>query len=63
MYEFTTQKQIRSAFWQGFPEYQKVSGWTQNDYKTLIRCEFVEFVDMLERDSLISESLANKTTL
>jgi hypothetical protein len=63
MYEFTTQKQIRAAFWQGFPEYQKVSGWTQNDYKTLIRCEFVEFVDMLERDFLISESLANKTTL
>ena len=63
MYEFTTQKQIRAAFWQGVPKYQKISGWTQNDYKTLIRCEFVEFVDMLERDSLISESLANKTTL
>ena len=62
-YAFTTQPQIRKAFWQGFPEYKKVSGWTQNDYKALIRCEFVEFVDMLERDSLISESLAREVTL
>jgi len=62
-YEFTTQPEVRKAFWQGFPEYKQVSGWTQNDYKALIRCEFVLFVEMLARDGLISEHLARRVTL
>jgi hypothetical protein len=62
-YAFTTQPQIRKAFWQGLDNHQPVSGWSQNDYKTIIRCEFVEFVDRLRRDELISECLAKRVTL
>ena len=61
-YTFTTQPEIRKAFWQGLNR-KPVSGWTQNDYKPLIRCEFVEFVDRLRRDELISECLAKRVTL
>jgi hypothetical protein len=56
----TTQKQIRAAFWQRFPN---VKRQPQNDLPTDIRCEFVDFVDMLARDGQISESLAARVTL
>lgn len=62
-YAFTTQPQIRKAFWQGFPLGKAVYNSAPDDYKAIVRCEFVEFVDMLERDSLISESLAREVTL
>tara|TARA_R110000803_G_scaffold72098_1_gene135607 strand:+ start:473 stop:670 length:198 start_codon:yes stop_codon:yes gene_type:complete len=65
MYEFTTQKQIRAAFWQGFTHLNShyKCGLSQNQYSATIRTEFVEFIDMLQKDAIISESLANKTTL
>jgi hypothetical protein len=56
----TTQKQIRAAFWQGFPN---VKRRPQNDLPTDIRCEFVDFVDMLARSGIISEALAQRVTL
>ena len=64
-YAFTTQKQIRTAFWQGLPHLrsQYKCGRTQNEYNATIRCEFVEFIDMLQKDAIISESLANRATL
>ena len=63
-YDFTTQAQVRSAFWQG-NEHQNhyVKSKTQNEYNATIRSEFVQFVDMLERNNHISSKLANEVTL
>ena len=61
-YTYTTQKQVRAAFWQGWPEgFQR--GKRHNEYNATIRSEFVEFVDMLAKDGHISESLAERVTL
>tara|TARA_R100001198_G_C5132769_1_gene150238 strand:+ start:181 stop:378 length:198 start_codon:yes stop_codon:yes gene_type:complete len=63
-YDFTTQAQLRNAFWQGnkhLKHYAKSK--TQNEYNATIRSEFVEFVNMLEINNHISEKLANEVTL
>ena len=63
-YDFTTQAQLRNAFWQGnkhLKHYAKSK--TQNEYNATIRLEFVEFVNMLEINDYISEKLANEVTL
>ena len=49
-YDFTTQAQVRSAFWQGNEHLKHyVKSKTQNEYNATIRSEFVQFVDMLDR--------------
>jgi hypothetical protein len=62
---YTTQKQIRAAFWQGNEHFRSEfrPGKTQNEFNATIRSEFVEFVDMLARDGQISEALAARVTL
>jgi hypothetical protein len=62
---FTTQAQVRAAFWQGNQHLraQFRARKRQNEYGATIRCEFVDFVDMLARDGHIKESLAQKVTL
>ena len=64
-YDFTTEGAVRKAFWHGNEhlrtEYKR--GKRQNDYNATIRCEWVEFVDMLARNEHISESLAQRVTL
>ena len=58
-YDFTTQAQVRSAFWQGNEHLKHyVKSKTQNEYNATIRSEFVQFVDMLERYNHISSKLA-----
>ena len=60
----TTAKEVRAAFWQGNEHLRHyVKGKRQNDYNATIRSEFVEFVDMLARDGIITESLAARVTL
>ena len=56
--------EIRAAFWQG-NEHMKhfIKSKRQNEYNATIRSEFVEFVDMLNKDGFISDSLANRVTL
>ena len=60
----TTQKQLRAAFWGQSPcrQFYKVS-YRQNDYSATVRCEWVDFVDMMRRDKQISEALAFRVTL
>ena len=61
-YAFTRESEVRAAFWQGWrgcPRPKKVAG----DWPTDIRCEFVDFVDMLARDRHISGALAQRVTL
>lgn len=61
-----TQTEIRKAFWytffcEGIPS--KYKGKRQNDLPTDLRIAFVEYVDDLCRDKVISEKLASKVTL
>ena len=70
MYTYTTQKQVRAAFWDAhkglpgitsrrFPNY-----WGNGKmHNTDTRCAFVDFVDMLARNGDISEDLAGRVTL
>lgn len=68
-YPYTTQKQVRAAFWQGWtPELKRAAGIrrgmkSQNDYPAVVRQEWCEFVDMLARNGEISEELAGRVTL
>ena len=63
-YDFTTQAQVRKAFWQGNEHLKHyVKSKTQNEYKTTIRVEFCDFVEMLRSNDHISEKLANEVTL
>jgi hypothetical protein len=69
---YTNQKQIRAAFWDAFPSLPRRRyrySWNQSDktaelvYPIDTRCAFVDFVDSLHRAGVISEALADRTTL
>ncbi len=68
MIKYTTQKEIRAAFWNsGIPgiSRKKIRDYSGHGtiYDTDTRCAFVDFVDMLVRDGEISAALANRVTL
>jgi hypothetical protein len=62
----TTQKEIRAAFWNTFcvdgvpKEYR---GKRQNALPCDVRCAFVDYVDNLQKNGVITENLANRVTL
>lgn len=60
-----TISEVRKSFWNEFPqflnEYKKTK--RQNEYSCDCRCTFVNYVDYLQKDGVISEKLANKVTL
>jgi hypothetical protein len=66
-YTYTSQQQIRTAFWamhadlprRRIPDHS--GGGTM--YPTETRCAFVDFVDALERGGDISSTLAERVTL
>ena len=58
----TTQKQVREAFWQAFPDLSRKRG-RDGDYLTDTRVTFVDYVDNLSRNGEISEKLAHRVTL
>ena len=69
---YTTQKQIRAAFWQAHPDADRkrypARDWTREDhasrdYCTDTRCAFVDFLDSLARSGHITEALAQRATL
>jgi hypothetical protein len=62
-YLFTTQAQVRVAFWNSTAEFERIPGYSQNDYPATVRCAFVDFVDALARYGDISEALAQRVTL
>lgn len=66
-YTYTTQRQVREAFWIDTPQADRVripdhSG-NGKMYCTDTRCAFAAYVDMLLDSGMISESLANRVTL
>ena len=60
-----TQSQVRESFWQAFPEFKGSfrKTYRQNQYNATIRSSFVDYVDSLCKDGLVTESLANRVTL
>ena len=64
----TTQGQVRRSFWD-CTQYDEVEekrlkrAREGKDYRTDVRCAFVDYVDMLRRDGEISEALAHRVTL
>ena len=69
MYSITTQKQLRRQFWADHPHFAEqarnagIISKGQNAQCATVRCTFVDYVDALCRDGIISESLANRATL
>lgn len=59
----TTQKALRNEFWYQHPQFKRVSGWTQNDYKTDVRVTWCEWIDDMYRSGQISEAMAERATL
>ena len=64
---YTTQKQVREAFWREFPQLsrEKITSYNGKGkmYTTDTRCAFVDWVDMLQKDGLLKEGLAHRVTL
>ena len=68
MTRYTTQAQVCAAFWRdvicaidGKP--RQYWGKSQNELPADIRCAFVDFVDGLAREGIITEGLAQRVTL
>ena len=68
----TNQKQIRAAFWEAFPDlprrrYRYSPNRSDKTAELVFpidtRCAFVDFLDQLQRDGIISEALADRATL
>lgn len=59
--QITTQKEIRSLFWEEHPnlDRKKVNG----DYKTDTRVAFCDFIEHLNRSGQINDALAQRATL
>ena len=57
--------EVRNAFWEAHPQFasERRSKKRQNDYRVDIRVSFCEYLDVLERNQIISEKLADKATL
>lgn len=60
-----TLTQLRTSFWQAHPEHTGSfrKTYRQNQYNATIRTAFVDYVDSLARDGIISEKLSNRATL
>lgn len=61
----TTQKQIRAAFWESHPEASKkrLEYGQHSTFTCNTRCAFVDYIDNLARDGVITNALAAKVTL
>ncbi len=62
MNQITTQRQLRHAFWQQHPDLSRRRG-RDGDYLTDTRVTWVDWIDALCRDAVISEALAQRATL
>jgi hypothetical protein len=58
----TNQKELRRAFWESHPNVRRGTS-ANGDYVTDTRVAFVEYVDALARDGVITEELAQRVTL
>ena len=68
--KLTTQAQVRLCFWESLPEglcrrdeMRIKRQRPENDFRTDVRCMFVDYVDALHKDGRISDALAHRVTL
>lgn len=59
----TTQKELRAAFWMYHPGFKRCGRAKQNDYPTIVRVTWCDFIECMRRNGEISDSLANRATL
>jgi|LakMenEpi03Aug12_release.lakeMendotaPanAssembly.Ray.scaffolds.fasta_scaffold1977771_1 hypothetical protein len=66
-YTYTTQRQIRGAFWAMHPDLprRRIPNYSGSGtmYPTDTRCAFVDFLDVLSKSGDISQELAERATL
>lgn len=69
-YTYTTQRQVRTAFWQAHKGIAGITprritnyAGTGKMHNTDTRCAFVDFVDALSKNGDISAELADRVTL
>jgi hypothetical protein len=67
-YTYTTTAQVRAAFWEEHPHAERRTGprgrtLPQNSQPTDTRCMFVDWLDAIHRDGMISDKLADNVTL
>ena len=68
-YTYTTQAQVRAAFWEAHPRFDEqareagIRSKRQNEHCATVRCSFVDYVDMLSKNGSISAELADRVTL
>ena len=62
-FTITNQKDLREEFWNTNTDLERHVGWKQNQYPTDTRCRWVEFVDHMYREGIITEALADRATL
>jgi hypothetical protein len=61
---YTTQSQLRKAFWEEHPECERMrKPGRQNNQVTDVRVTWVDWIDCLQKNGQISEELACRATL
>lgn len=66
---YTTQAEVRMSFWENIPHLNRGKELKikrqrpDKDFRTDVRCAFVDYVDILQKDGRISEKLAERVTL
>jgi hypothetical protein len=67
VYQYTTQKQLRAAFWEQFPQLsrKRITDYSGRGkmYCTNTRCAWVDWLDCLSKSGEISQELAERATL
>lgn len=68
-YRYTTQPQLRDAFWAAYPSFDHqareagIRSKSQNEHCATVRCAWCDFIDAAARNGDISEALAGRATL
>jgi|SanBayMetagenome_1026888.scaffolds.fasta_scaffold57265_2 hypothetical protein len=69
MNRITSQRALRRAFWAAYPHLAEqareagILSKRQNHHCATVRCTFVDWIDWLQRDGVISSGLAYRATL
>jgi hypothetical protein len=61
-YQITNQRDLRKAFWEDRPDVSRKRG-RDGDYLTDTRVAFVDYIEHMARDGLISQQLAQRVML
>ena len=69
MNRITNQRDLRRAFWTAHPHFAEqareagILSKRQNHHCATVRCTFVDWIDWLQREGIISSALADRATL